>query len=70
MVIETHLDIISYRDQRVPHTFIQQESVTQHLGIVFPGLSYTAHMPVLYYPSELLVNYGADVLRVEYDYTQ
>jgi hypothetical protein len=47
---------------------MQQEQETRQLAIVLPGQGYTAHMPVLYYPTRLLVNRGADVLCVEYDY--
>ena len=44
--------------------------MTYHLAFVFPGLGYTAHMPVLYYPQRLLLEGGADVLLVEYDYRE
>lgn len=70
MVTTTALTITGYHNQLVPHTFVQQERDTQHLAIVFPGWGYTSHMPLLYYPRRLLLDAGADVLRVEYDYTQ
>ena len=62
------LDIRGHRGQAVPNTFFAQDSETHHLAVVFPGLGYTAHMPVLYYPRRLLLERGADVLLVEYDY--
>lgn len=68
MVNPTPLTITGYDNQPVPHTFVQQEHDTQHLAIVFPGWGYTSHMPLLYYPRRLLLDMGADVLRVEYEY--
>jgi hypothetical protein len=62
------LDIRGHRGQAVPNTFFARDSETHHLAVVFPGLGYTAHMPVLYYPRRLLMERGADALLVEYDY--
>ena len=64
------LDIVGFRDQAVPHTFFRQDDETRHLAILFPGLGYTTHMPVMFYPARLLLAQGADVLRVEYAYRQ
>jgi hypothetical protein len=64
----TTLDIRGHRDQAVPNTFFAQDSAADHLAVLFPGLGYTAHMPVLYYPRRLLLDRGVDVLLVEYDY--
>jgi len=68
MYPSTTLDIRGYCGQAVPNTFFVQDSETHHLAVVFPGLGYTAHMPVLYYPRRLLLERGADALLVEYDY--
>lgn len=62
------LDIAGYGGRPVPHTFFRQEGAAFHLGIVFPGYVYRAHMPLLYYPARMLLAKGADVLRVEYAY--
>jgi predicted alpha/beta-hydrolase family hydrolase len=62
------LNIRGYRNEPVANTFLRQKHDTHHLAVLFPGLGYTAHMPVLYYPGQLLVDRGADVLRVEYAY--
>lgn len=62
------LNIRGYRNEPVANTFLRQKRETRHLAVLFPGLGYTAHMPVLYYPGQLLVERGADVLRVEYTY--
>jgi hypothetical protein len=62
------LEIIGYGNKPVPNTFFRQQEETRHLGILFPGLGYTSHMPLLYYPGRLLLFQGADLLRVEYAY--
>lgn len=70
MYSSTTLDIRGHRGDAVPNTFFAQDSETHHLAFVFPKLGYTAHMmPVLYYP-RLLLERGADVLLVEYDYRE
>jgi predicted alpha/beta hydrolase len=68
MYSSTTLDIHGYCGRVVPNTFFAQDYETHHLAVVFPGLGYTAHMPVLYYPRHLLLELGADTLLVEYDY--
>jgi len=67
--IET-LDIRGYHDMVVPNTFFRQDQPTSHLAIIYPGIGYTAQMPVLYYPSRVLLARGADVLRAEYAYNR
>lgn len=62
------LDIAGYRGEQVPNTFLRQDGEAQHIAILFPGMGYTCHMPLLYYPTELLLGKGADVLQVEYTY--
>jgi predicted alpha/beta-hydrolase family hydrolase len=59
------LEITGYRDEPVPHTFLKQDVETDHVAILLPGVGYTTHMPLLYYPASLLLTMGADVLRVE-----
>lgn len=54
----------------VPHTFFRQDDEADHLAVVFPGMGYTCQMPLLYYPTRLLRDLGADVLWVEYDHLQ
>ena len=63
------LEITGYNDEPVPNTFFRQKNDTDHLSIILPGMGYTAHMPVLYYPAHLLMHLGADALRVEYEYS-
>jgi pimeloyl-ACP methyl ester carboxylesterase len=64
------LTITGYNDVPVPHTFVRQEAEAQRVAILLPGVGYTAHMPLLYYPMRLLLTLGADVLRVEYEYNR
>jgi hypothetical protein len=68
MLIFTTLDIIGYRDEPVPNTFVHQDGESAHLAILYPGFYYRATMPALYYPERLLAARGADVLRVETAY--
>src|ERR671934_1509850 len=70
MYSATTLAITGYRDEPVPHTFLQQDQAVRHVAILLPGIGYTCDMPLLYYPSRLLLARGADVLRVEYAYQQ
>ncbi|MGL4611454.1 MAG: hypothetical protein ACRCYY_17540 [Trueperaceae bacterium] len=49
-----------------PNTLLQQGS--SHLCILFPGLGYSAHMPLLYYSTNVFLVKGADVLQLHYDY--
>jgi len=66
----TTLDIRGHRGEAVSNTFFSQDFEAWSLAVIFPGLGYTAHMPVLYYPRLLLMERGADVLVVEYDYRE
>jgi pimeloyl-ACP methyl ester carboxylesterase len=64
------IEIKGYNNEPVPHTFFKQEIVTDHLAIALPGQGYTSQMPLLFYPINLMLVKGADVLRVEYAYDQ
>ena len=64
------LDVVGYNNQHVPTTFITQATPTQHLGIVLPGYRYSVEMAPLYYAARILLEQGADVLRIEYAYYQ
>ena len=67
--IET-LDVIGYRNEVVPSTFFRQEHDTNHIAVLFPGFGYTGQMPLMYYPRQLLLESGADVFLVGYNYSQ
>lgn len=59
------LPITGHRNEPLPHTLLKQAHDTRHVGLLFPGVGYTAHMPLLYYPMKALLAMGADVLRIE-----
>ena len=62
------LDLVGYKNLPVPNTFITQPEPTRHLGIILPGYRYSVEMAPLYYAARILLDQGADVLRVEYAY--
>jgi len=62
------LAVSGYDDLPVPNTFIRQ-SETAHLAVILPGFRYTADMPSLHFAAQILVEKGADVLRVDYAYS-
>lgn len=62
------LDVVGYKNQGVPNTFIAQPTPTRHLGIILPGYRYPAEMAPLYYAGRTLLEGGADLLRIEYAY--
>ena len=64
------LEIVGYRGEQVPNTFFRNEDGPHHLAIILPGMGYTCQMPLLYYPSKMLRDMGADVLQVEYAYNR
>lgn len=67
--VET-LALMDNRQQPVPNTFFRLKTDTRHLAVLLPGLGYTSHMPVMYYPWMALLSRGADVLRAEYNYVK
>ncbi|MCL5964831.1 MAG: hypothetical protein M1369_03480 [Deinococcus sp.] len=62
------LSIRGYSGQTVPNEFFPAGEPANHLAIIFPGRGYTALMPVLYYPTLVLNELGADILRVDYQF--
>ncbi len=62
------LDIIGYDNEKIRNTFVKQEEQSEKLAIIFPGIGYTCHMPLLYYTAEILLQKGFDVLLIEYNY--
>lgn len=68
MVTLEELTIIGHGNERLPNSLFKQETRTDHLAVVLPGLSYRCNEPLLWYPSRALVSLGADVLWVEYAY--
>ena len=64
------LEIRGYGDEPVPHTFYEQEETPSQVALLLPGMGYTSHMPLLYYPARIMLSLGADVLGLEYDYNR
>ncbi|HJS17817.1 MAG TPA: hypothetical protein VJ785_03660 [Anaerolineales bacterium] len=62
------LDIIGFKDQPVPNTYITHSTPANHLGIILPGYRFSADMPALHYSRRVLLEQGADVLSVDYAY--
>ena len=63
-------DVVGYKNQKVPNTFMSQSNPTGHLGIILPGYRHSADMADLHYAGRILREQGADLLRVEYAYYQ
>ena len=68
MATMTTLEVTGYGDQPVPNRFHRQDRAATKLGVVLPGLGYNCDMPLLYYPTKLLLARGADVLQLRPDY--
>jgi len=64
MTTITSLEITGYGDQPAPNRFYRQDQAATKLGIIFPGLGYNCDMPLLYYPTKLLLARGAEVLQL------
>jgi hypothetical protein len=62
------LEITGYRGLPVPNRFGRQEEETTHLAVFFPGGGYNVDMALLFYPRLWLMEQGADILLVEYNY--
>lgn len=62
------LAINGHDDQPLANTFIQLQAGASHLAVILPGERYTVERPLLYYTTRLLLDTGADVLHVNYDY--
>ena len=64
------LNLVGYKNLPLPATFFRQEQKSVHLVVLYPGMGYTVRSPLLYYPTQLCLAYGCDVLWVEYNYRQ
>ena len=68
MYTEEKLTIHGYQSEPVPHTFLRQAVKAKYLAFLLPGMGYSAHMPLLFYPQQIVAGMGMDVLRAEYAY--
>lgn len=64
------LEIVGRQGLAIPNALIRQDNPSGRLAILFPGLTYRNSMPALYYPRQLLLARGCDVLMVNYAYDQ
>jgi hypothetical protein len=62
------IDIQDRNGLAIPNSLIRQSDRNSRLAVFFPGLTYRNTMPVLYYPRQLLLARGYDVLSVDYAY--
>lgn len=64
----TTLNITGFNKSPLSNLFLRQEQPAENLALVLPGLGYNADMPLLYYPSRLLLERKCDVLQLRPDY--
>jgi hypothetical protein len=60
----TSLATDGYRGESVPNTLYEREGGAEELGLLLPGIGYTAQMPLFWYARRLLQERGADVLGI------
>ena len=58
------LEITGDQGQPVANQFIQQETPSEKLAVLYPGMRYTCDRPLLYFTTELLLSRGYDVLQL------
>jgi hypothetical protein len=68
MYTQESLSIQGHEDRPVPNRFLRRSAACDHLAVLLPGFAYGADLPVLFYPGRLLLERGADLLKVEYAY--
>ena len=64
------LDIAGYRGEPVPHRFFRQENGTERLALILPGYGQSADTPYLYFTASHFLDLAADILLVDYRYSQ
>lgn len=68
MYTQESLSIQGYENRPVPNRFLRRSAVSDHLAVLLPGFAYGIDLPVLFYPGRLMLERGADLLKVEYAY--
>ncbi len=63
-----HLSIRGYGGRALANRFFRQAAAPTGLAVLYPGLSYTCDMPLLYFPTQLCLQRGMDVLQLQTDY--
>jgi len=67
--MSTTLEIHGFDGEPLPNTFVRRDGGSDHLGMIFPGISYTTSLPALHYSGGLLLSHGADLLCLDYAYS-
>lgn len=67
---ESVLDFKGWKGRAVRSTLTRASEPREHLAVMFPGYAYTSAMPVLYYTRQLLLAHGADVITVDFDWSE
>lgn len=67
---QDRIDIQGRNGLSIQNSLIRQDDRNSRLAVFFPGLTYRNIMPVLYYPRQLLLARGYDILSVDYAYDQ
>jgi hypothetical protein len=67
---EPVLDFKGWRGRAVRSTLTRASEPRAHLAVMFPGYAYTSAMPVLYYTRQMLLARGADVITVDFDWSE
>jgi hypothetical protein len=60
------LDVRGHGGEQVPNTLVVPMGRIGQLCILLPGAAYTCDAPLFFYPTQLMVERGVDVFRVEY----
>jgi hypothetical protein len=64
------IDIQGHNGLSIPNILVLQDNENSRLAVFFPGLTYRNTMPVMYYPRQLLLARGYDVLSLNYAYDE
>lgn len=60
------LDVCGHGGEQVPNTLVVPMGGIRQLCILLPGAAYTCDAPLFFYATQLMVERGVDVFRVEY----
>ncbi|MDF2971431.1 MAG: hypothetical protein K0R61_1881 [Microvirga sp.] len=64
------IDIQGCNGLSISNNLTRQDDGNSRLAVFFPGLTYRNTMPALYYPRQLLLTRGYDVLSINHTYDQ
>ena len=64
------LNVSGFHDEPISNMYFQQKAPPDRLAIFLPGMGYTCDRPLLYYPTQWLIDQGTDVFWVEYNYVR